>query len=113
MHAVWNVILKQSEIKYVSMNWQVLLSGAAAIVAMFFLGLPPRSLWLFSIFSGILETLYFLLLMYAYTDHDFSLIYPIAAAPRPRWWLSGRRYFCGKFPRQAAFSASCSLCSGW
>ena len=47
MHAIWNVILKQSEIKYVSMNWQVLLSGAAAIVAMFFLGLPPRSLWLF------------------------------------------------------------------
>jgi drug/metabolite transporter (DMT)-like permease len=65
------------------MNWQVLLSGAAAIVAMFFLGLPPRSLWLFSIFSGILETLYFLLLMYAYTDHDFSLIYPIARGAAP------------------------------
>jgi len=83
LHAVWNLLLKQSEIKYVSMNWQVLLSGAAAIVAMFFLGLPPRSLWLFSIFSGILETLYFLLLMYAYTDHDFSLIYPIARGAAP------------------------------
>jgi drug/metabolite transporter (DMT)-like permease len=83
MHAVWNVILKQSEIKYVAMNWQVLLSGAAAIVAMFFVGLPPRSLWVFTIFSSILETLYFLLLMYAYTDHDFSLIYPIARGAAP------------------------------
>lgn len=83
MHALWNLILKQSDIKYVAMNWQVLLSGAAAIVAIFFLGLPPRSLWLFSIFSGILETLYFLLLMYAYTDHDFSLIYPVARGAAP------------------------------
>ena len=31
MHALWNLILKQSDIKYVAMNWQVLLSGAAAL----------------------------------------------------------------------------------
>jgi drug/metabolite transporter (DMT)-like permease len=83
MHAVWNLILKQSEIKYVAMNWQVLLSGAAAIVAIFFVGLPPRSMWLFAGLSTILEVLYFLLLMYAYTDHDFSLIYPIARGAAP------------------------------
>ena len=83
MHAFWNLILKQSEVKYVAMNWQVLLSGAAAIVAIFFVGLPPRSMWLFAGLSTILEMLYFLLLMYAYTDHDFSLIYPIARGAAP------------------------------
>jgi drug/metabolite transporter (DMT)-like permease len=83
MHALWNLILKQSDIKYVAMNWQVLLSGAAAILAIFFVGLPPRSMWLFAGFSTILEVLYFLLLMYAYTDHDFSLIYPIARGAAP------------------------------
>lgn len=83
MHAVWNLILKQSDIKYVAMNWQVLLSGAAAILAIFFVGLPPRSMWLFAGLSTILEVLYFLLLMYAYTDHDFSLIYPIARGAAP------------------------------
>ena len=83
MHALWNLILKQSEVKYVAMNWQVLLSGAAAIVAIFFVGLPPRSMWLFAGLSTILEMLYFLLLMYAYTDHDFSLIYPIARGAAP------------------------------
>jgi len=83
MHALWNLILKQSEIKYVAMNWQVLLGGAAAIVAIFFVGLPPRSMWLFAGLSTILEMLYFLLLMYAYTDHDFSLIYPIARGAAP------------------------------
>ncbi len=83
LHALWNLMLKQSEVKYVAMNWQVILSGAAAIVAVFFLGLPPRSMWSFAIVSTILEVLYFLLLMYAYTDHDFSLIYPIARGAAP------------------------------
>ena len=83
MHALWNLILKQSDIKYVAMNWQVLLSGAAAVVALFFLGLPPRAMWSFAIGSAVLEVLYFLLLMYAYTDHDFSLIYPIARGAAP------------------------------
>lgn len=83
MHALWNLILKKSEIKYVAMNWQVILGGVVAIAAMLFLGLPPRSLWLFAILSGILETLYFFLLMYAYTDHDFSLIYPVARGAAP------------------------------
>ena len=83
MHAFWNLILKQSEVKYVAMNWQVLLGGAAAILAIFFVGLPPRSMWLFAGLSTILEVLYFLLLMYAYTDHDFSLIYPIARGAAP------------------------------
>ncbi len=83
MHALWNLILKQSELKYVAMNWQVLLGGAAAFLALFFTGLPPRALWAFAIASAILEVLYFLLLMYAYTDHDFSLIYPIARGAAP------------------------------
>lgn len=83
MHALWNLILKQSEIKYIAMNWQVLLGGAAALIAFFFVGLPPREMWPFAIASAILEVLYFLLLMYAYTDHDFSLIYPIARGAAP------------------------------
>lgn len=83
MHALWNLILKQSDVKYVAMNWQVLIGGAAAVVALFFLGVPPRSLWLFSILSAMLEVLYFFLLMYAYTDHDFSIIYPVARGAAP------------------------------
>lgn len=83
MHALWNLLLKQSEIKYVAMNWQVLLGGAAAFIALFFTGLPPREMWPFAAASAILETIYFLLLVYAYSDHDFSLIYPIARGAAP------------------------------
>jgi len=83
MHALWNLILKQAESKYVAMNWQVLLSGAAALIAIVFVGLPPREMWPFAIASTFLEIFYFLLLMYAYSDHDFSLIYPIARGAAP------------------------------
>jgi len=103
MHALWNLILKQSEVKYVAMNWQVLLGGAAAFVAIFFLGLPPRSLWLFSIFSAILETLYFLLLTYSYTDHDFSLIYPIARGAAPALVVIWAALFLREVPTTGGF----------
>ncbi|MEW5938935.1 MAG: EamA family transporter [Chloroflexota bacterium] len=98
MHALWNLILKQSEVKYVAMNWQVILSGAAALIAICFLGLPPRAMWTFAIASTILEVLYFLLLMYAYTDHDFSLIYPIARGAAPALVIVWAALFLREIP---------------
>lgn len=98
MHALWNLILKQSDIKYIAMNWQVLLSGVAAVAAILFLGLPPRDLWGFAIASAVLEVLYFFLLMYAYTDHDFSLIYPIARGAAPALVVLWAALFLAEIP---------------
>ena len=98
MHALWNLILKQSDIKYIAMNWQVLLSGGAALIAIFIVGIPPRDLWPFAIASTILEVLYFLLLMYAYTDHDFSLIYPIARGAAPALVVMWAAMFLSEIP---------------
>lgn len=83
MHATWNFLLKSSEEKYVAMGWQVILSGLFSTVLIFFTGLPPRSMWFFAILSMFLEALYFILLCTAYTDHDFSLVYPIARGAAP------------------------------
>jgi drug/metabolite transporter (DMT)-like permease len=83
MHAVWNFLLKSSEEKYIAMGWQVILSGAFSMVFIFFTGLPPRSMWGFAFTSMILEAIYFILLCMAYTDHDFSLVYPIARGAAP------------------------------
>ncbi len=98
MHALWNLILKQSDIKYIAMNWQVLLSGGAALIASFIVGIPPRDLWPFAIASTILEVLYFLLLMYAYTDHDFSMIYPIARGAAPALLVMWEAMFLREIP---------------
>lgn len=83
MHALWNFLLKSSEEKYIAMGWQVVLSGIFSLVFIFFTGLPPRDLRIFAVISMMLEAIYFILLCSAYSDHDFSLVYPIARGAAP------------------------------
>src|SRR5688572_6995707 len=87
LHALWNLILKQSQEKYIAMGWQVLVGGVFAFIALMFIGLPPRSMWLFVILSMSLEAVYFILLSNAYSDHDFSLVYPIARGTAPAFLM--------------------------
>lgn len=83
MHAVWNFLLKSAEEKYIAMGWQVILSGVFSFFIFLFSGLPPKEMWVFAVISMILEAIYFILLCIAYTDHDFSLVYPIARGAAP------------------------------
>jgi len=80
---MWNFLLKSADEKYIAMCWQVILSGVFSLGFLFFTGLPPRSMWGFAIVSMTLEAVYFILLCIAYTDHDFSLVYPIARGAAP------------------------------
>ena len=83
MHALWNFLLKSADEKYIAMGWQVILSGIFSTALIFFTGLPPKEMWGFAVISMILEAVYFILLCIAYSDHDFSLVYPIARGAAP------------------------------
>jgi drug/metabolite transporter (DMT)-like permease len=87
LHALWNLLLKRSQEKYIAMGWQVILSGVIAFFLLLFTGLPPRSMWLFALISMTLEAVYFILLSNAYSDHDFSLVYPIARGTAPAFLM--------------------------
>jgi drug/metabolite transporter (DMT)-like permease len=87
LHALWNLLLKRSQEKYSAMGWQVLISGVFAFFLLLFTGFPPRSMWLFALFSMSLEAVYFILLSNAYSDHDFSLVYPIARGTAPAFLM--------------------------
>jgi drug/metabolite transporter (DMT)-like permease len=87
LHAVWNLLLKKSEEKYIAMGWQVIISGVFAFFLLLFTGFPPRSMWLFALVSMLLEAVYFILLSNAYSDHDFSLVYPIARGSAPAFLM--------------------------
>jgi drug/metabolite transporter (DMT)-like permease len=87
LHALWNLLLKRSQEKYITMGWQVILSGVIACFLLLFTGLPPRSMWSFALISMALEALYFILLSNAYSDHDFSLVYPIARGTAPAFLM--------------------------
>lgn len=83
LHTSWNLLIKQSEDKYIVTWWMVTIGGVFAIVALFFTGLPPRAMWHFAIISICVEAMYFVALSYAYHDNDFSLIYPVARGSAP------------------------------
>lgn len=83
LHALWNLLLKQSNEKYLAMGWQVIIGSIVALFALFFTGLPPRSVLLLVVLSAALEAVYFGLLTFAYNDHDFSLVYPVARGAAP------------------------------
>ncbi len=98
LHALWNLLLKQSPDKYLAMGWQVILSGAISLIAILFVGLPPRSIWIYAILSITLEAIYFGLLSHAYNDHDFSLVYPVARGAAPALVLIWAVIFLGEIP---------------
>jgi len=83
LHTAWNLLVKQSEDKYIVTWWMVTIGGLFAIVALFFTGLPPRSMWTFALISVCVEAMYFFTLSYAYHDNDFSLVYPVARGTAP------------------------------
>jgi drug/metabolite transporter (DMT)-like permease len=87
LHALWNLLLKRSQEKYIAMGWQVLISGIFAFFLLLFTGLPPRTMWPFALISMALEAVYFILLSNAYSDHDFSLVYPIARGTAPAFLM--------------------------
>jgi drug/metabolite transporter (DMT)-like permease len=98
LHALWNLLLKQSPEKYIAMGWQVIISAIISIFALFFTGLPPRTLWIFVLISTSLEAIYFFLLTSAYNNHDFSLIYPVARGAAPALVVIWTAIFLGEIP---------------
>lgn len=98
LHALWNLLLKQSREKYLAMGWQVIIGSMVSFVALFFIGLPPRSLWILIIISTFLEAIYFAILTYAYNDHDFSLVYPVARGAAPALVVIWTAVFLGEIP---------------
>jgi len=98
LHALWNLLLKQSREKYIAMAWQVIISSIISIFALLFIGLPPRSMLLLVVISTTLEAIYFAILTYAYNDHDFSLVYPVARGAAPALVVIWTILFLGEVP---------------
>ena len=103
LHALWNLILKQSPEKYIAMGWQVIISGVLSFFILFFTGLPPRSMWLYALISMTLEAIYFVLLSFAYSDHDFSLVYPVARGAAPALVVLWSLLFLHEIPSFGGF----------
>jgi drug/metabolite transporter (DMT)-like permease len=112
LHAFWNLLLKQSTEKYIAMGWQVIISGILSVFALFFTGLPPRSMWIFALVSMTLEAIYFVLLSFAYSDHDFSLVYPVARGAAPALVVLWSFLFLREIPSVGGFIGIATIICG-
>ncbi len=83
LHTLWNILLKGSRQKFIATWWAVAIGGLLCLPALIYVGLPPMRVLPAVLGSTTVEVLYFLILSYAYQDHDFSLIYPIARGTAP------------------------------
>jgi drug/metabolite transporter (DMT)-like permease len=112
LHALWNLLLKQSSEKYIAMGWQVIISGIVSGIALFFSGLPPHSMWLFALISMLLEAIYFVLLSLAYSGHDFSLVYPVARGTAPALVVLWSFIFLQEVPSMGGFIGIATIICG-
>lgn len=81
MHALWNLLVKQSRDKTVFIWWMFLSSGSIMTLITFGLGLfPPLNFHLLLLAAGgaVCFVLYHWLGGYAYRDGDLSVTYPLA-----------------------------------
>jgi drug/metabolite transporter (DMT)-like permease len=77
------LLLKQTDDKYIATWWAILAGSLIFLPILFFTGLPARETWVLLIASVCVEVIYYALLSAAYSDSDFSLVYPLARGTAP------------------------------
>ena len=83
MHAVWNLFLKKSPDRLVTMATLHLVSGVIGIAAVPFLPTPHPESWPYIFASVVLHLGYQLFLVKAYIYGDLGQVYPIARGLSP------------------------------
>lgn len=99
LHTGWNLLLKHLHEKLI-VTWWALLVGALASAPLIFVGgAIDRAAWPYVIASAIAETAYFIALIRAYQQADFSLVYPLARGVAPALLTLWAIAFLGERPQ--------------
>jgi drug/metabolite transporter (DMT)-like permease len=104
LHTTWNLLLKQSDDKYISTWWAVFAGSVIFLPVLFFTGLPARETWTLLIASVVVEVVYYWWLSYAYNDSDFSLVYPLARGSAPALIAVWSILFLDEMPTTGGFT---------
>lgn len=96
LHTTWNLLLKQTDDKYIATWWAVLVGSLLFLPVLFFTGLPAKETWVLLVASVCIEVVYYALLSAAYTDSDFSLVYPLARGTAPAFIALWSVWFLGE-----------------
>ena len=101
IHAAWNFIIKKVEDRQLVSWWAILLGAAVTLPFLLPKAEIARSLWPYILGSACAETIYYIALMHAYANADFSLTYPISRGLAPALIAVWAIAFVGERPRFA------------
>ena len=69
-------------------------------------------MWIYALISMVLEAIYFVLLSLAYSDHDFSLVYPVARGAAPALVVLWSILFLHEIPSTGGFIGIATIVCG-
>ncbi len=99
MHTTWNLLVKRAKEKQVFI-WCSLAAGVILFIpwvwSSLFSIIPT---WPFFLSSAVVEAIYYITLIRAYENGDFSLVYPMARGAAPAFLLIWATFFLGERPR--------------
>jgi drug/metabolite transporter (DMT)-like permease len=102
LHALWNGLLRQAGNRYLAMWWAMVVGATVSLPLLFIAPPMPMYGWGYVLASAFFETLYVLLLVSAYRDGDFSVVYPIARGSAPGLLAIWAFLFLGERPTPLA-----------
>jgi drug/metabolite transporter (DMT)-like permease len=99
MHTTWNLLVKRAKEKQVFI-WCSLVVGVIIFSPLLLTSpLFPISIWPYLITSALVEAIYYITLIRAYENGDFSLVYPMARGAAPAFLLLWATFFLGERPQ--------------
>ena len=112
MHTIWNLLVKRAKEKQVFI-WCSLIAGAIIFSPLLLTSsLFLDSIWPYLLSSAFVEAIYYITLIRAYENGDFSLVYPIARGAAPAFLLIWATIFLGERPRFFGLLGIALLVSG-
>jgi len=99
MHTIWNLLVKRAKEKQVFI-WCSLIVGIIIFSPLLLTSpLLLVTTWPYLISSALAEAIYYITLIRAYENGDFSLVYPMARGAAPAFLLILATFFLGERPR--------------
>src|SRR5260370_34922504 len=112
LHTTWNLIVKRAQEKQVFI-WCALIAGAICFSPLLLTNpVFPISLWPYLLSSALFEAVYYITLIRAYENGDFSLAYPMAPGVAPGLLGAWAALFLAHGPRLYGVLAIGSRCVG-
>ena len=112
LHAGWNLLVKRASEKQI-FTWWAMVVGTACFAPLLAFSTPlPAAIWPYVLASALVETIYYLALLRAYTIGDFSLIYPLARGAAPAFLALWAALFLSERPHAGGIAGLALLLVG-